>query len=493
MAGPDLQLRWLPYFTMAWIDLIFDEKIYAQRLINVGLHLATGYVLYSLVLQVSQRVTPNRRNERAAIAAAFLFLMHPLAVYAVGYLAQRTILMATLFGLLTLNTYFDGLMTRKKGYFLFSALFYFLSAFSKEHAVLIPLAAIALTPLADPIGKLKWRALVLPLCLYGAIAALVIFKRQTTIGQAYEPFAGQLILLDELKLSPAVLWLLSALTQAALYFKYFGLALVPNPDWMSIDMPVPFAESPWQPKYMVGVIVLIPYTAVSIFFLMSGGQRGMLGYALLAPLLLFIVEFSTVRIQEPFVLYRAYLWMPLFFLAIPALTPALSDRLFWTITCVAVVACAMASTNRLQSFSNGFVLWDDAVKKLPGEPSPGAARPYLARCQEYLQRGNLDAAVADCTNALKLRPKYRFAYQSRAFAHMRQGKFALAIQDAQTIVELQPDDPHVHTILGAMYQGAGLSEKARASFEIACGRQSLPACIQLDLMQAKTSGKPKGD
>ena len=58
IAGPKLDLRWLPFFVTAWIDLIFDDKIFAQRLINVGLHLTTGFVLYALVNQLSDRVAP---------------------------------------------------------------------------------------------------------------------------------------------------------------------------------------------------------------------------------------------------------------------------------------------------------------------------------------------------------------------------------------------------------------------------------------------------
>ena len=104
--------RWLPYFSMAWVNLLFEDSILAQRSVSLAIHLLTAFVLYSLVKQVSNHVAPHQRNERAAFAAVLLFVLHPLAVYAVGYMIQRTILMATLFGLLSLSAYFDGLVTR---------------------------------------------------------------------------------------------------------------------------------------------------------------------------------------------------------------------------------------------------------------------------------------------------------------------------------------------------------------------------------------------
>ena len=49
---------------------------------------------------------------------------------------------------------------------------------------------------------------------------------------------------------------------------------------------------------------LLPVTLI-----WRGGRLGLLGFALLAPWLLFATELSAVRIQEQFVLYRSYLWM----------------------------------------------------------------------------------------------------------------------------------------------------------------------------------------
>lgn len=489
LKGFAFEIRWLPYFLTAWVDLIFEDSIFAQRSINVGLHLVTAFALYALVRQVSQHVAPHRNNERAAWAAALLFLLHPLAVYTVGYLIQRSLLMATLFGLLALNTYFDGLVTRKKAYFLFSALFYLLSAFSKEHAVLIPAAALALTPLAVPITRHTWRQLVLPFALFVPIAILVVVKSQSNLGRVYEPFAGQLVELHLGGRSHLATWALSGMTQASLFFKYVLLTLVPYPGWMSIDMRVPFAAGFWQPKYIAGSLALAGYGGTAVFWLLKGGRLGLVGFALLAPLLLFAVEFSTVRIQEPFVLYRTYLWIPLLFMLIPALTHALPGRLFWPLTLVVALAFAFASSDRLKSFSSEFALWDDAVRKLPDERALGSARAHYNRGYLHMKRGELQAAIGDFTRALRVDPGYKRAYQNRAFTYMKLGAYPDAIRDVNTVIRFYPDDVNNFALRGVIYRSEGRLDKALADFRVACEGKSIAACAAIDGMTgAGTAG-----
>lgn len=479
--------RWLPYFVTAWVDLIFEDPLFAQRCLNVGLHLATAFVLYGLIRQVSDHAAPHPNNKRAALAATLLFLLHPLAVYAVGYLIQRTILMATLFGLLTLSAYFDGLVTRRKAYFFFSALFYLLSSFSKEHAVLIPAAALALTPLAESVTHHTWRRLVLPLSLFASIAILVTLKSLGILGQVYEPFAAPLLLLRVEESDPLLIWFMSIMTQASLFFKYLGLMLIPYPGWMSIDMRVPFAAHIFEPKYVLGLLAFVGYGMVALSWLLRGGRRGLIGFALLAPWLLFGVEFSAVRIQEPFVLYRSYLWLAPLFLFVPAVSYALPDKLFWPIILVVALAFTYASSDRLKSFSSGYVLWDDAVRKLPHERELGAARAHSNRGNWNARRGDLHAAIADYTRALGADPGFKDAYRGRASAYMKLGDHYAALRDANAIVRLYPKDPGGFTLRGVIYRSKGDVSLAIADFEHACEQKSDGACVALGVTKGRYS------
>lgn len=480
-----LEPRWLTYFTMAWIDLLFKDTVFVQRFINVVLHLVTGYVLYALVWRVADHVAPHPNNKRAAIAAALLFLLHPLATYAVGYLIQRTILMATLFGLLSLNTFFDGLVTRKKAYFGFSALFYLLAILSKEHAVLIPIAAFAMIPLAVPMTRQNLRLLILPITFSLPIALVAVVWRYHVIGALYEPYAAALI--GGQVTSALHWWGLSVLTQVALYFKYVLLMLLPYPGWMSIDMRVPFAMDFLQPKYWVAVLALAVYVATSLRWLFKGGRSGLAGFALLAPLLLFGVEFAAVRIQEPFVLYRSYLWLPPLFLLMPVVSNGLSDRLFWAVVVCIALAFGFASSDRLHSFSSGYALWDDAVRKLPAETVPGTARVYYNRGVFGAKRGELKAAIADFDQALQADPRYADALKGRAFAYMKLGDYVTAMKDAQALISLDPKNRDSYIVRGQIYKWRGDLDLAIVDFKYGCEGKDMPKyCLSLLLQPLQT-------
>ena len=479
--------RWLPYFSMAWISLLFEDGLLAQRVVSLGTHLLTAYVLYTLVKQVSDRAAPHANNERAAFAAALLFVLHPLAVYAAGYLIQRTILMATVFGLLSLNTYFDGLVTRKKAYFLFSALFYFFSAYSKEHAVLIPAVALAMTPLAGPINRKTWRELILPFALFAPIGILVILQRWGLVGQVYEPFSASIAEVHLGTQNPTLIWGLSVMTQAALFFKYLGLMLVPWPSWMSIDMRVPIATELWNPKYVLAVIAFVIYGGIATKLLLKGGRWGLIGFALLAPWLQFLVEFSAARIQEPFVLYRAYLWMVPLFVLIPAVSSKLPNVLFWPIVLMTALAFGLASNDRLTTFSSGYALWDDAVRKLPSERAMGSARTYSNRCAWNLRREAWQEGINDCTRALSVNPSHKEAYRNRAWANRKLGNYSAALRDANTMINLYPKDPTPYIVRGQVYSEMGNADLAIKDFQYGCDQGSMGACVALETTK-KTAG-----
>ena len=63
--------------------------------------------LFAAVLPAERALDPGLVG---AFFGALLFLVHPAAVYGVAYLIQRSIVMATLFGLVSLYCFLEGLM-----------------------------------------------------------------------------------------------------------------------------------------------------------------------------------------------------------------------------------------------------------------------------------------------------------------------------------------------------------------------------------------------
>ena len=327
--GFQLGLRWLSYASLGWTYVIFDTLPHFYHVGNLLLHTATVITLFYLLRQLMSATladgknAPQGDNEAQIILGAWLgaaiFAVHPVAVYAVGYVVQRSIVMATLFVLLMQLTYLRGLLTGQKRWLVLAVLAYFLAGLSKEHSLLAPLLLGVQTILLRGQIQVTTRALWLTWGALAAVGIQILFLVKGVIGVSYEVMAANLFVQQGVVESAPMLHVLSVLTQAGLFFKYLWLWLLANPAWMSIDMREPFISSLSAWQGWLGAASFLIYGAVAFWLLLRPQWMGLIGFALLYPWLQFLVEFSSVRVQEPFVLYRSYLWMPGVMLLIPFL------------------------------------------------------------------------------------------------------------------------------------------------------------------------------
>lgn len=503
-------LRWLSYATFGWTyDLVGKDWLWF-RLGNVLLHAATAVALFlflarlfELTLGTLQASTPQGTLHARWIAffGALLFLLHPVAVYGVAYLAQRSIIMATLFSLLSLRFFLEGLSGKSLSWYLASAVTYFLAVFAKEHSVMLPAVAAALAVLIRGLSVRLLRELLAPYALFAAIASLVVLKAKGYLGTPYEPLVQDLV--AQLRGSRPGLdtheaFALSVINQGALFFRYLMLWLVPYPGWMSVDLRPAFPTRIWGWPHMPGFVLYLAYAVAAAALIRKGGVRGMLGFGLLFPWLLGLTELATVRIQEPFVLYRSYLWMS----GLPAALPAILWRApaKWAMTAVVVACVALipAARDRLESFSSGLKLWEDVVNKNADTRAPFVERGYHNRGFAYLQsrryvealrdfnqaiainardadaymgRGALlsrtgknDEALIDFDRAIEIDPRYAEAYAKRCFAKMLLDRPREALPDCEKAVALDPRHQDAFTNLGVVYAALNRTQDAATSY-----------------------------
>lgn len=69
------------------------------------------------------------------------------------------------------------------------------------------------------------------------------------------------------------------------------------------------------------------------------------------------------------------------------------------------------------------------------------AQAYAGRAGIYIQRGELDKALADLDKALDQNAQSEAAYYNRAVLYLLQGKTTLAQGDAKRLIELVPQNP----------------------------------------------------
>ncbi len=492
-ARAGIGLRALSEASFSWIQALFGANLAWQRLINVLLHGAVGAALFCFLARLFAAVLGDSRAYWTAFLGALAFLLHPVAVYGTAYLMQRSIVMATLFSVLSLWCILEGLLRRSAGWHALGAALYLLAVFSKEHAVMVPAVAAAMAVLVRGASLETLREFRLAFFLFVAVAATVLYQARALIGAAYEPFVADISILQSVQAYP-----LSILNQGYLFFRYLLTWLLPCPCWMSIDLRVAFPAHLLAWPQSAGFIAYLAYPVASILLLRRGGRLGLLGFGLLYPWLLGLTELVAVRAQEPFVLYRSYLWMSGLPAILPALTAGLAPRVRHALLAATCLALVPPAWNRIDTFSDPLKAWDDAVRKNTDLSAPYAERAYINRGELHRGAGRNDAALADFERAIALNPRLAEGYVGRATLRLSMGqaqaalpdldraivldarhasahakrcaaKVALkrpaaeALADCERALALDPSDPESWTIAGIVHRSLGQLEAAAAS------------------------------
>lgn len=503
-------LRWFAYATFGWTYDLFGTDWLWYRLGNVLLHATTAVMLFLFLARLFEvtlpgsdaSTRPGTLNSRwTAFFGALMFLLHPAAVYGVGYLVERPIVMATLFGLLCLRLFLEGLARKSLAWYLAAAAAYFLAVFSKEHSVMIPAIAAALALLVRGWSVRLLRELAIPFVLFAGIGLLVIMKGKGYLGAPYEPLVQSLLQqMDATRheLDARDLYPLSVINQGWLFLRYLLVWLVPYTGWMSIDLRPSFPTRFLSWPYSLGFAAYLAYALFAVVLIRKGGKRGLLGFGLLYPWLLGLTEMATVRIQEPFVLYRSYLWMSGLTAILPAVLWRLRAR--WSIVVLGLACMALIPPllDRLDSFSSATKLWSDVVRKNAEANTPLVERGYHNRGFAYLQArqypeamrdfdkaieinaqdadaylgrgvlhtrtGGHDKALANLDRAIAIDPRYAEAYAKRCFVKMMIDKPNDALPDCEKAVAVDPRHRDALTNLGVVYAALNRAEEAAASY-----------------------------
>lgn len=407
-----LRQRLLSYGSFVWAQDVLGEGWWKQRLVNVALHLAVVGALYALLGALlrtarfpesfEEQAHFQRSREAALQVGLALFALNPVAVYAVAYLVQRPIVLATLFAVLACWTFVRGLQTRQLPWHAAAVLLYVLAMLSKEHAVMT--AALAV-PLYLYVRRPPWRqtaAVAAGAVVLVAIAAAVLWRMYGgVIGRVFDEQSMEMVQQLE-ALRPGIsqrIYPLSILNEAALFFFYGLLWVLPNVQWMSIDMrpafPLGFG-SPWHLLGTFGYVALLLGAAWLV--VRRSNLWGLAGLLLLFPLLWYVTEFASVWIQDPFVLYRSYLWA----VALPGLLAialtGFKPRSIYVLGAVLGLAFGGLALERVLSLKDAGTAWADAAEKIGRDAPanvPGRSRAYLNLGAYHLERGLYAQAERD--------------------------------------------------------------------------------------------------
>jgi tetratricopeptide (TPR) repeat protein len=169
---------------------------------------------------------------------------------------------------------------------------------------------------------------------------------------------------------------------------------------------------------LIAVAGFVGYGVVGLYLMRRGGLARMAGFGLLFPWILFFTEFVTIRFQEPFVLYRSYLWAPGFMVVLASGLARVPVRVAGAAALLVLPLLFYQAHHRLNTFSSNLALWEDAVAKLPRRAVPGGSRTFYHLGREYLYQNRGERAIAVAERCLAEYPATYDCHMARASIHL---------------------------------------------------------------------------
>ena len=489
-----LKPRLLSYGSFVWLQAILGDGWWKQRIFNITLHIATAFMLYAFVLQLLQRTEWDASGgdssqlssslHAAARLGVALWAFNPVAVYAVAYLVQRSILMATLFVVMACWSFVRGLSGGQRRWYLLAMACYVLAVAAKEHAV----TAILLVPplfifVQRPSLKRMLRVVLAAGLLLLAMAAVLYNRYGAIVGTVFDEtsraFAAQLE-----QLRPGIghqLYPLSIINQASLFFQYGYLWLLPYVGWMSMDIRPAFPLTLWSWQLFGALAWLATLVLGAWLLIRRSDARGLIGLCLLMPCVLFTTEFATVWLQDPFVLYRSYLWsIPIpILIALPLV--GFPHKMLYACCALVLALFAALSFERISSLQSPSSAWADAAAKIDRAAAANAVgrwRPLLNLAAEFQDQGNYDEALRLFSQAEALGEPLGSARFNMGVSLQQLKKYAQALDNFALAEAKGFTEAALYYQRGETYYALGRYKEAFESFNQALQHPQVPEAEQ---------------
>jgi hypothetical protein len=398
------QTRPLTYLTF-WLNFqAGGSDPLGWHAVDLALHVAAVLLLYDCL----GRLLPAR----VALLGAAIFAVHPVQSEAVAYVWARSILLATVFCLLSLRSWLAGRSWHAAAWFAAALL-------SKEECAAFPLV------LAMVDGK-RWRPAASMMALSVAAAARVVYAAAVTPGAPIAQQAG---------ITPLVY----LMAQGPVVLRYLRLIVVP---WgLTVD-PEVGVPSAW--------VSLIAWAVVATLAALAWRWRDRGGLWFLAGLVLLLPSSSIFPVADLAADRRLYLPMVGFAVAAGTLLAG-RERVAGIAVC-----CALAvSMARMTVWSSEESLWRDAVEKAPNKLRP---KLQLARALSPA------AALPVLEEARRLAPDDPAVAAQTGSALMAAGRPAEALGEFGRALGLSPRDARYMNNRGTALEALGQIDAAREDY-----------------------------
>jgi hypothetical protein len=407
------------------------------HLINVFLHIATSLLVVWFLLILTQK-------KPLALVAGLLFLIHPVNVEAVAWIAGRKDVLAGFFAVASLVAYTSHARSGDRQKFIVSLLLFLLAVLSKPSVLPLPAVFVLIDLILErrtfPRSVVAQRPSFFIAVVFGLVA---IYGKKAAGGSGL----GEALLLS----GQAILLTISHLVvpiRLSVMYPFSGSVTVLNPAILLSIVTVGIA--------LICLFLVRRRSPWTVFHLASA-------------LILFVPGlFNAHKTGGPYITSDRYIYLPLIFLAAAAAAGWDSVMIRFRVSSGyrTVFIASLFSLLILLSFArvavwkDGVTLFTDALRR-----TPDSVIALNNRSNAHAKRGDTDAAIADLRRATEVAPEMPAVHRNLATLLSNTGHMNEAFQEAETALRLHPRSGETYYLIGRLLQKRGDEARSKDAFK----------------------------
>ena len=447
--------------------VIGGERPSSYHLSNLMIHCAMCCSLLYLLLLL-------RLGKLPALISASFYAVHPVFTHSVCWLPSRGDLLIGLFAIWTLVFYMKYVADGRGSNLIFQGLFFALAVFSKETAVLLPLALLLCTMLFNR-KSMKWKNILLASIIWIVVLCVWFILRFNVISATMDPrVAGLVPVLRNLPAIPVLVSKffipidLAPIPSFTLSAIVIGLILIP-----ALFVAAYRSGKLSDPHFLFGVLWFLIFIGPGLWYRPEIGGRAydyltqrlyLPGIGLLIAVISLLKTKHLIAGRWPMIAAVCLVCaasVNAFYISRNYQNP----KDFYDYAVSMNAESALARNNRgailrdLGKTDAAFTDLDEAIRLSPEFPEA-----FYNRGTVFMGTGNPAKAESDFTKAIALTALHVQAMNSRGAARGMLGNFNGALEDFTRLIQLRPDLAEAYFNRGMVKRKLGDTDGAIADF-----------------------------
>jgi len=422
-------------------QIIFGGKPFGFHLTSTLLHAANAVLVYLLAVRLL------KGNQMAAIVAGILFVVHPMRVESVAWIAERKDVLHVFFFLLGLLQYLKYIDTGKdKKHLIFVYILFICSLLSKAQAVTFPVILVLIDYFRGRRDLVKAAIEKAPLFILSLLFGILAIHAQraaaadalVSVQHWQRPFTASMALLIYLK-----------------------KLLIPT--GLCVLHEYPFKGGmPMQTYFYPALLGFIGYLGGMYYAFKKEKTVWFFGLSFFLVAILPVLQFLTVGA----VLWsERYTYLPYvgLFLLIGYLVANLKNsekygqysKIAYGLVGVVSIAFLLLSWQRIEIWKDNQTLWDQVRSIYPNNMTP-----YANLASHHTDLKDWDACIKYVDMGLERRPKFARLYPMKSYCQIQKNDHQSALQTINTGLSYSPNNNRLLLGAGDSYMSLKNYDKA---------------------------------